>query len=90
MRSRDVVFLFDVDNTLVDNDRVQNDLRKYLERESGPENGIGVGQSVVLAGRNVNLMKKLPPSTSYGPKIGTDVPDRNHHDRFENFVDWLR
>jgi FMN phosphatase YigB (HAD superfamily) len=38
MTSQDVVFLFDVDNTLVDNDRVQNDLRKYLERESGPEN----------------------------------------------------
>ena len=38
MTSHDVVFLFDVDNTLVDNDRVQDDLRKHLERESGPEN----------------------------------------------------
>jgi hypothetical protein len=38
MTSQDLVFLFDVDNTLVDNDRVQNDLRKHLERESGPEN----------------------------------------------------
>jgi FMN phosphatase YigB (HAD superfamily) len=38
MTSQDVVFLFDVDNTLVDNDRVQDDLRKHLERESGPEN----------------------------------------------------
>ena len=38
MTSQDVVFLFDVDNTLVDNDRVQNDLRKHLECESGPEN----------------------------------------------------
>jgi len=38
MTSQDVVFLFDVDNRLVDNDRVQNDLRKHLERESGPEN----------------------------------------------------
>jgi FMN phosphatase YigB (HAD superfamily) len=38
MTAQDVVFLFDVDNTLVDNDRVQNDLRKHLERESGPEN----------------------------------------------------
>ena len=25
-----VVFLFDVDNTLIDNDRVQADLRKHL------------------------------------------------------------
>ena len=32
-----VVFLFDVDNTLLDNDRVVIDLRRYLEREVGPE-----------------------------------------------------
>ena len=31
------VFLFDVDNTLVDNDRVVADLRRYLVRELGPE-----------------------------------------------------
>jgi FMN phosphatase YigB (HAD superfamily) len=32
-----VVFLFDVDNTLLDNDRVTADLKRYLEREVGPE-----------------------------------------------------
>src|ERR1035437_1396790 len=32
-----VVFLFDVDNTLLDNDRVIADLSKYLKREVGPE-----------------------------------------------------
>ncbi|MBV8859215.1 MAG: HAD family hydrolase [Acidobacteria bacterium] len=32
-----VVFLFDVDNTLLDNDRVTGDLRRYLEREVGRE-----------------------------------------------------
>ena len=31
----DVVFLFDVDNTLLDNDAVQGDLRDYLAREHG-------------------------------------------------------
>jgi FMN phosphatase YigB (HAD superfamily) len=31
------VFLFDVDNTLLDNDRVIDDLTKYLKREVGPE-----------------------------------------------------
>jgi FMN phosphatase YigB (HAD superfamily) len=31
-----LVFLFDVDNTLLDNDRVIADLRKYLKREVGP------------------------------------------------------
>ena len=31
----DVVFLFDVDNTLLDNDRIQDDLKRHLEREFG-------------------------------------------------------
>jgi FMN phosphatase YigB (HAD superfamily) len=31
----DVVFLLDVDNTLLDNDRVQDDLRTHLEHEFG-------------------------------------------------------
>jgi hypothetical protein len=31
----DVVFLFDVDNTLVDNDRIQQDLREHLEESYG-------------------------------------------------------
>ena len=31
-----VVFLFDVDNTLLDNDRVSADLRRYLRSEVGP------------------------------------------------------
>jgi FMN phosphatase YigB (HAD superfamily) len=32
----DLVFLFDVDNTLLDNDRITADLRHYLEHEIGP------------------------------------------------------
>ncbi|MBZ5537738.1 MAG: HAD family hydrolase [Acidobacteriia bacterium] len=32
-----IVFLFDVDNTLLDNDQVIADLSKYLKREVGPE-----------------------------------------------------
>jgi FMN phosphatase YigB (HAD superfamily) len=31
-----LVFLMDVDNTLLDNDRVTADLRRYLERQIGP------------------------------------------------------
>jgi FMN phosphatase YigB (HAD superfamily) len=34
----EVVFLLDVDNTLLDNDRVQDDLRTHLASEFGPEN----------------------------------------------------
>src|SRR5215204_3621490 len=37
MQPHGVVFLFDVDNTLLDNDRVTGDLRRYLEREVGRE-----------------------------------------------------
>ena len=31
----DLVFLFDVDNTLLDNDRVQADLSRHLETDHG-------------------------------------------------------
>jgi len=33
----EVVFLFDVDNTLLDNDRVEKDLQRHIEREFGAE-----------------------------------------------------
>jgi FMN phosphatase YigB (HAD superfamily) len=33
----EVVFLFDVDNTLLDNDRVEKDLQHHMEREFGAE-----------------------------------------------------
>lgn len=35
VRTPDTVFLFDVDNTLIDNDRVQDDLRDHLEQAYG-------------------------------------------------------
>ncbi|MDP2601881.1 MAG: HAD family hydrolase [Deltaproteobacteria bacterium] len=38
MTPTEVVFLLDVDNTLLDNDRVIDDLRNHLEREFGSEN----------------------------------------------------
>lgn len=34
-RATDIVFLFDVDNTLIDNDRVQGDLKAHLEQAYG-------------------------------------------------------
>jgi FMN phosphatase YigB (HAD superfamily) len=36
----EVVFLLDVDNTLLDNDHAQSDLKRYLDREVGPESCI--------------------------------------------------
>jgi FMN phosphatase YigB (HAD superfamily) len=40
MSAQPVVFLFDVDNTLLDNDRVTADLKKHLESEVGPERAL--------------------------------------------------
>ncbi len=40
MSPDDVVFLFDVDNTLLDNDHVTADLRRWLEAEFGPESAV--------------------------------------------------
>jgi phosphoglycolate phosphatase-like HAD superfamily hydrolase len=37
MPAHKIVFLFDVDNTLLDNDRVTADLQAHLQREVGPE-----------------------------------------------------
>ncbi len=37
MRAHKIVFLFDVDNTLLDSDRVTADLQSHLQREVGPE-----------------------------------------------------
>lgn len=37
MAQESVVFLFDVDNTLLDNDRVVSDMRRFLDREVGSE-----------------------------------------------------
>jgi FMN phosphatase YigB (HAD superfamily) len=37
MSAGSVLFLFDVDNTLLDNDRVTADLKRYMEREVGAE-----------------------------------------------------
>jgi len=33
----EVIFLLDVDNTLLDNDRIEGDLKRYLDREVGHE-----------------------------------------------------
>ncbi len=37
MAKHKVVFLFDVDNTLLDNDRVTADLRRHLDQTVGHE-----------------------------------------------------
>jgi hypothetical protein len=43
-----VVFLLDVDDTLLDNDRVAADLERFLVREVGPNGRRGTGRSSLL------------------------------------------
>ena len=37
MRGSDITFLVDVDNTLLENDRIQDDLRHHIWRQFGPK-----------------------------------------------------
>jgi len=60
MQPSDVVFLFDVDNTLLDNDRVTIDLRRFLEREVGRER----------AGRYWEIFEALRAELGYADYLG--------------------
>jgi FMN phosphatase YigB (HAD superfamily) len=59
-RHADRVFLFDVDNTLLDNDRVTRDLRKHLEKEVGQER----------AGRYWEIFEQLRTELGYADYLG--------------------
>ena len=59
--SNEVVFLFDVDNTLLDNDRVTADLRRYLEQRFGP----GVRE------RYFTIFEELRAELGYADYLGT-------------------
>lgn len=55
------VFLFDVDNTLLENDRVTADLRRYLEKEVGPQR----------SGRYWEIFEELRSELGYADYLGT-------------------
>jgi FMN phosphatase YigB (HAD superfamily) len=55
-----VVFLFDVDNTLLDNDRVTADLKRHLESQVGPQR----------AGRYWALFEELRRELGYADYLG--------------------
>ena len=57
----DVVFLIDVDNTLLDNDRIIADLRDHLTHEFG----------VACSGRYWTLFEKLREELGYADYLGT-------------------
>lgn len=61
MRAQDkFAFLFDVDNTLLDNDRVERDLRSYIESEFGSES----------SDRYFAILEKLRAELGYTDYLG--------------------
>ena len=67
-----VVFLFDVDNTLLDNDRVTADLKKYLANEVGP---LGIKVTIIEPGGfrtdwAGSSMRTLPVREDYDQTVG--------------------
>ncbi|NLC24422.1 MAG: HAD family hydrolase [Oxalobacter sp.] len=65
----DVVFLFDVDNTLLDNDRVTADLKQHLLGEFGPEN----------ESRYWEIFEELRAERGYADYLGALQRYRKHH-----------
>jgi FMN phosphatase YigB (HAD superfamily) len=63
------VFLFDVDNTLLDNDRVTADLKRHLEREVGPER----------AARYWTIFEQLRTELGYADYLGALQRYRSEH-----------
>ena len=61
MSDRRIVFLFDVDNTLLDNDRVTEDLRHFMEREIGADR----------QRRYWEIFEKLRVELGYADYLGT-------------------
>jgi hypothetical protein len=70
-QKHDLVFLFDVDNTLLDNDRVTADLRAFLEREVG----------VDRAAEYFEIFEGLRAELGYADYLGALQRYREHHPR---------
>ena len=71
MSAHKIVFLFDVDNTLLDNDRVIADLRRHLDREVGPER----------AQRYWAIFEQLRTELGYADYLGALQRYRSEHPR---------
>jgi FMN phosphatase YigB (HAD superfamily) len=78
----ELVFLFDVDNTLLDNDRLQGDLFRHLAREFGPK----------ARNRYVAIFEQLRAELGYADYLGALELYRieNLHDpRLLHMANWL-
>ena len=78
-RARRVV-LFDVDNTLLDNDRVTDDLKRHLEREVGPRGGA----------RYWTIFERLRSELGYADYLGALQGYRREHPHEPNLLEVSR
>ncbi len=76
MNASSVVFLFDVDNTLLDNDRVTADLKRHLETQVGAER----------AGRYWAIFEALRAELGYADYLGALQRYRIEHPRDPNLL----
>jgi len=78
----DVVFLFDVDNTLLDNDQVQHDLSEHLLTHHGPE----------ARDRYFTLFEELRGSLGYADYLGALQRyrlEKLHDPKILRIANWL-
>ena len=79
---KDLVFLFDVDNTLLDNDRFQSDLFRHIEREFGRE----------ARTRYLDIFEDLRNTLGYADYLGALERYRQeklHDPRFLHMANWV-
>ena len=79
---KELVFLFDVDNTLLDNDRLQSDLFRHIEREFGRE----------ARTRYLEIFEDLRSQLGYADYLGALERYRQeklHDPRFLHVGNWL-
>ena len=69
MKRSDTVFLFDVDNTLLDNDRVTADLRRFLDKEVG----------TTRSGNYWEIFEELRAELGYADYLGALQRYRRQH-----------
>jgi hypothetical protein len=79
---KDLVFLFDVDNTLLDNDRLQSDLFRHIERDFGHD----------ARARYLEIFEELRSQLGYADYLGALERYRQeklHDPRFLRMANWL-
>lgn len=77
MKPFDVVFLLDVDNTLLDNDAVERDLRRHIEKAFGPE----------CEGRYLEIFEQLRATLGYADYLGALQNYRIEHPREPHLIE---